>query len=397
MRNIALITCVFLAFWTATAQAGPLPCYGQELSEAWRRGHAAFQSGDHDGAQAILTPLAENGFAPAQWLVGRMAAGGLGTAKNEEAGYLWLRLARLGEFPLARRNSDDIEDRLDYTKASAINAQAERWRPSLTKSCSQGGQTPIQFAVTPGLTGQKQHLYDWWRSLVLGGDTMRADAVPYLRSVERVAFVDNATVNASVQRDVGGSVLLVKAEMAALPMEKALDLLMPAVREMVNDAMISAVIEAPVQTYRGVVLRGYPGADNTVFFDLWRRALDSTEKLPPALRSRTSTVREVHYWPNMKYGTFTKSTPYKSRYVEDKRAAGGGYLAFQQDAKTVPGAAALGGLLGAHAMRVDKLQGQGALNCRIFRDLLSASTALEWDEQTRAGLRRRMQEDNCPS
>lgn len=397
MRKTALIACTFLTLWISPAQAGAVPCYGRELAEAWQRGHAAFQSGDHDSAQALLIPLAENGFAPAQWLVGRMVASGLGTAKNEEAGYLWLRLARLREFPLARRNSDDIEDRLDYAKASAINAQAERWRPSLRKSCSRAEESDLRFSVAPALSGQKERLYRWWASLVVAGAEIRADAVPYLRSVDRVMFTDDNTVNASILRDDGGSILQVSAEMSALPMDKALDLLMPAVREMVNDRMISAVTEAPVQTYRGMLLRGHPGADNAPFFDLWRLTLDMADKLPPALRNKVSTVREIRYWPNMKYGAFVKHTPYKSRYVEDKRAAGGGYLAFQHDAKTVAGAAALGGLLGAHINRVEKVQNQSALNCRISRDLLSAATALQWDEQIRTGLRRRMQEDACPS
>ena len=56
-------------------------------------GISAFEAKDFTGAMRILSPLAEEGIAEAQYRMGMMFQNGLGRVKNDEAGIKWMRAA----------------------------------------------------------------------------------------------------------------------------------------------------------------------------------------------------------------------------------------------------------------------------------------------------------------
>ena len=395
MRLWNMTLAALVVFATMPAHADAVFCAGQNLANEWHRGHAAFDSGDHPKALSILRPLAENGFAPAQWLMGRMVIGGQGTAQDDETGLLWLRLARRGEMPGINGDIRALESRLPMDKIIAVQERADGWRPNLSPTC-QPGSIPVQLSVVPALMGQRERLYDWWMRLVENAHHSQVDAGPYLRSLDSVNFTDSVDVNAAIARTPQGNMLVVSAALAEMPAAKAISLLMPAARELVNDRMVRMTAPPPpVETYKGIVLRGYAGRENQPFFDTMRRTMDMVPRLPPHLRNQIAGVHEVRYMPSLKYSVFSPLTVYKTAYIEDKKAVGGGYLAFTRDPVTVSSVDALGALLGPAIAKANANLSTAALNCRISAGLLDAAKSLDWDETTQAPYRRHLQSEKC--
>lgn len=71
--------------------ASPLAAAAED--DEFERGLAAARSGDHTTALEILTPLAEEGHALAQYAMGEMHSLGLGVPADDEIAFNWMLLA----------------------------------------------------------------------------------------------------------------------------------------------------------------------------------------------------------------------------------------------------------------------------------------------------------------
>ena len=74
---------------TVTARKSPPPSKSADL----QKGYTAYKSGDYATALREWTPLAEQGNATAQALLGVLYANGKGVPKNEETAVKWYKLA----------------------------------------------------------------------------------------------------------------------------------------------------------------------------------------------------------------------------------------------------------------------------------------------------------------
>ena len=86
------------------------------LAGPWEDGMAAYSRGDYVPAMALFRPLARQGNARAQGLIGAMYRKGQGVAKSSAHGFMWLSIA-------AARG--DADARTEMTEMSRTMRPAE--------------------------------------------------------------------------------------------------------------------------------------------------------------------------------------------------------------------------------------------------------------------------------
>ncbi len=82
MKKLLLLLTLLL--WLPIAQAN---------EAEFQRAYSAYHAGDYGNAIAILKPLAKQGYAEAQYILGGMYYEGLGVRKSDVYSYMWLSLA----------------------------------------------------------------------------------------------------------------------------------------------------------------------------------------------------------------------------------------------------------------------------------------------------------------
>ena len=101
----------------ATAQILGSPC---ALAGPWEEGMAAYNRGDYVPAMALFRPLARQGNARAQGLIGAMYRKGQGVAKSSAHGFMWLSIAAARGDAVARTEMTEMS----RTMSAAELAQA---------------------------------------------------------------------------------------------------------------------------------------------------------------------------------------------------------------------------------------------------------------------------------
>lgn len=388
------LTSLALIVWAGAAHAAPSTCYGLDLAAAWKQGYDSFADGDYDTAQDVLMPLAENGFAPAQWLVGRMAADGLGTQKDDIAALVWLKLAGLGQIKQARPYASKIESSLNMDGFETVRLRQESWRAKRTTSCQNAGPLPTQLGDNGSTRKSPQQLMQWWNDFIADAIDRRPEAIPYLLTLPQVGFV-SGLANASIVRHKGQPILLVNESLAERTMPEALEAVLPAAREVINEIALAAVITAPVETYKGRTLRGFAAGDNQAFLTLMHRAIDMSVKLPPPLRQKAERISEIRYEPAFVHGASVADSM-AGIFVEDTSIRGGGYIAFKDNpAMTSPANALIGLLAGATFATHPGQDDNHALQCIIIKDALQAAKALDMGARIEDRFSRTIGKQNC--
>lgn len=327
MQFRSLILAAALCCTSFAAHADEPACYGSALLTAWKQGHTAFEAGQFGKAHATLLPLAENGFAPAQWLVGRMTAEGQGTGKNKSAGWMWLKLAGQRGLKLARPDARTVENQLDATAYDNARRQTENWKPKWSPACEQQQEWEISLTTPKDSSIDLEAMGRWWAAVIRMARKNHSDAAAYLLTQPRIMFAD-MDQNAGVERSKkGGNVVIVSTRMRDLPPAEAMDRILPVIQEAVNDTALNNSGTMPTITYKGRILRGYAAAENEPFLDMMRRAIDQTETLPPSLKTKTQLIREIRYEPNFTYGV-SRYNQMGTVFVENDKMPGGGYLSF---------------------------------------------------------------------
>lgn len=396
MRRFPLPAVVL--FWmglACPAYAQSVPCAGEPMAHLWEQGYAAFQAADYERAQTVLRPLANEGLAPAQWMVGRMVAQGWGTPADAEAGLVWLRLARKADFFLARQDIRAAEDKVPPTRGMAVDAILDRWKPDLTVTCATETALPVKFSADAQAAPQKDVLYDRWVGLARSAHLRNPLVGPYLLSVDRVHFTVETTAHAAVARTDAGIVLQISTAVFSQPEDRAIELILSAAREWLNQRMLERVMPAPNETYRGVMIRGAAGVDNTSFFAMMRQALDFVPLLPAVQRKQVDAIREVRYAPKFRYAVPATANTAISSYVTDKAAAGGGYTLFRLDPVGISAVEALGALMATALVKASPQMSATEVNCQVSRTLLGLQKPLGLDGKPQEREVRRMNQGNC--
>lgn len=397
----ALPFLLFAVLGATSAQAAPTPCFGLHLAEAWKQGYDAFAAGQYDQAQDILEPLAENGFAPAQWLVGRMVAEGQGAQKDEITGLMWLKLAGLAQIKQARPFASQLESRLDMAGFEQARRRQESWRAKHTLSCQDAAPVPTKFGDNGTIKKPSQQLMRWWSDFVIDATQRSPEAMPYLMTLPAVVFVGEGA-NASVIRHKGMPILMVNESLAERTMPESLEAILPAAREAVNEAALAAVFPTPVETYKGRTLRGHPSGDNQAFTTLMRKAIDMTDKLPPALRQKAGRVTQIRYEPAFVHGAARSNSNF-SAFDPDAKISGGGTMVFQANptmsspAQGVMGLVQSATLAGRADLNVEKATPQQAktLRCLLAADAAEVAKALDMSPEIISAINRERRQINC--
>ncbi|MGE4279086.1 MAG: hypothetical protein AB7G62_05825 [Magnetospirillum sp.] len=400
MRRL-ILSAVLLTFAAASAQAAPSPCFGLSLAEAWKQGYEAYTAGRFDEAQDVLEPLAENGFAPAQWLVGRMVSQGQGATKDVIAGLVWLKLAGLSQIRQARPDASKLESQLDMTGFEQVRRRQESWQPKLTHSCSEDTSVPTKIGDTGNVKKGQQQLQQWWKDFVIDASNRNPQAMLYLLTLPAVVFVGDGA-NASVIRHKGMTILLVNEKLSERTMTESLEAILPAAREAVNDAALTAVFDAPTETYKGRTLHGYPASDNQAFMTLMRRAVDMVDKLPPALRKKAGRITHIRYRPSFVYGGSATNSNFGT-FAPDPKVSGGGTMVFQKNPAMASPAFGVIGLVQAATLSQrpdldeEKITPQQSkiLRCLMLTDAYDVAKALDMSPDILSAMSREKRDTNC--
>lgn len=395
MKLWPMIMAAALCCASGAANADEPACTGSALLHAWKQGHAAFEAGHFSTAYATLLPLAENGFAPAQWLVGRMTAEGQGTAKNKSTGWMWLKLAGQRELKLARRDARAVENQLDASAYDNARRQAENWRPKWSPACEQQKNFDATYSIPKNSSLNLDDMIRWWTELVRTVHQSRPDAAAYLLTQPRVMFAE-LDQNAGVERGKGAAnLVVVSAGMRDLPPSEALDRLLPVIRESVNDIALVSVGSAPSISYKGRVLRGYAGAENEDFLNMMRHAIDQSETLPPSLRAKIEMIREIRYEPNFTYG-ISLSSQTGATFMADRKLPGSGYLSFRLSPQRQSVANAVLSMVASATFAAHPDQPDSdAKQCEIAIDQFQAAKALKLDPRYLEAYSALIKKRNC--
>ena len=161
-------------------------------SADWNKGVAAYQSGDYATALREWTPLAEQGDASIQILVGSMYNEGKGVPQNDKTAVKWYRLAAKQGYARAHAKSKKLKgisrriareiarkkERIAREKQSASNPGFRDLKPGLHRS------TIKKQKVCEGSLEDKSgtHCYD-------------IDNLKFSGTFDKFSFLDKLTVN----------------------------------------------------------------------------------------------------------------------------------------------------------------------------------------------------------
>src|SRR5262247_2043932 len=106
---------------------------------SYEDGQAAFEQRDYRGALMELEPLAQQGDARAQYLVGIIYRDGLDVPKDFVTAYAWLHVAAAHGQPQAASARDGMSWRLTPSEIDEAQRLAREWRPGYALN---GARTP---------------------------------------------------------------------------------------------------------------------------------------------------------------------------------------------------------------------------------------------------------------
>lgn len=108
----------------AAASAGP-----------WEDGMAAYNRGDYVPALRLFRPLAEQGNAKAQAVLGVMFRKGEGVPKNASRAYMWFSLARKGGEIGAKASARQLSRSMTQEEVARAEAMANACEASNYRQC----------------------------------------------------------------------------------------------------------------------------------------------------------------------------------------------------------------------------------------------------------------------
>jgi TPR repeat protein len=105
------------------------------LAGPWEDGMAAYNRGDYMPAIRLFRPLAENGNAKAQNVLGVMYRRGEGVARNSVRAFLWFSRAAARGDAKARAELRDVSQTMTREELSQAREMAQACEASNYRSC----------------------------------------------------------------------------------------------------------------------------------------------------------------------------------------------------------------------------------------------------------------------
>jgi TPR repeat protein len=105
------------------------------LAGPWEDGMAAYNRGDYVPAIRLFRPLAENGNAKAQNVLGVMYRRGEGVARNSVRAFLWFSRAAARGDAKARAELRDVSQTMTHEELSQAREMAQACEASNYRSC----------------------------------------------------------------------------------------------------------------------------------------------------------------------------------------------------------------------------------------------------------------------
>ncbi len=101
-------------------------------SQAWadlKAGVEAYERGDYATALTEFRPLAQQGDADAQFIVGAMYDRGEGVPKDQVKAHMWFSLAAAQGYEVARKSRDILAGRMTPAQIATAQRLAREWKP----------------------------------------------------------------------------------------------------------------------------------------------------------------------------------------------------------------------------------------------------------------------------
>ena len=135
----------------------------------FEEGVAAFESGNHSAALHRLRPLAEQGYAPAQYYIGVMYASGFGTSADDYEAMKWFLAAAEQGVPASQTAAAEMY--LEGRGAAQDYAEALKWARQAAKKGFPPAQSLIgtMYAMGTGVLQDYEEAVNWTRSAAKQG------------------------------------------------------------------------------------------------------------------------------------------------------------------------------------------------------------------------------------
>jgi TPR repeat protein len=115
--------------------AGPIWGVAGAFAGPWEDGMAAYNRGDYMPAIRLFRPLAEQGNAKAQHLIGLMYRKGEGVARNKVRAFAWFSMAAARGDSEARAQLRDVSKTMTALELSQAREMAQTCEASNYRSC----------------------------------------------------------------------------------------------------------------------------------------------------------------------------------------------------------------------------------------------------------------------
>lgn len=155
-------------------------------------GMTAYQNHDYTAAMQELAPLAEQGDARAQALVGAMYRDGQAVPQDYVLAHQWFNLAAAGGQQDAARARDELAKRMEPSQIAEAQQLARAWHPSQAVASNQtgagdnavpsGADMPAEGSLTPTQISDLQ-----WQLAIHGYDPGTADGVVGWQTQQAIA------------------------------------------------------------------------------------------------------------------------------------------------------------------------------------------------------------------
>ena len=110
-----------------------VPSWG--LAQDYDKGWAAYLAGDYATALQEWRPLAEQGFAHPQYILGLMYYNGRGVLQDDVLAHMWYNIAGANGNPYGSEGRGEVEQRMTREQIAKAQALARRCMASDYQDC----------------------------------------------------------------------------------------------------------------------------------------------------------------------------------------------------------------------------------------------------------------------
>ena len=100
------------------------------FADDFQDGLDAYNRKDYKTAYKLFLPLAEQGYAPAQFNLGVMYLRGLGVLQDYMSAHMWFNLSGSNGYKDAVKNRNIVENKMTPSQIEKAQEMARNWKPT---------------------------------------------------------------------------------------------------------------------------------------------------------------------------------------------------------------------------------------------------------------------------